>query len=118
MLDDRFGDSFNLQNGRSVCYALIRFEVECGGSALCSTDGLGIGHADAFTYHGIAGVSSPELFTTGPQTYSFTSGTPGVGLDGLSIITGGPTPIDSVLDVYLQDDANIDFIRLWVWYNP
>jgi hypothetical protein len=121
MLDDRFGDSFNLQNGRSVCYALIRLTIRCAGSSLCSTDGLSIGQMDAFTFHAIAGISDPDLFNPGPQTYSFTGVAgdgSGVGLDGLSMITGGPTPVDSILDIYLQDDAEIDSIRLWVWYNP
>jgi len=114
MNNGRFGDSFNLQNTRSVCYAVIKFRAKNTGD-VPSTDGLTIGHVESggspFTV--VAQVLEPGALPL-TQTYAFDA----TGLALLSGITGGTTPLDSILDVYLQDDAEIDFITLWVWYGP
>jgi hypothetical protein len=117
MANGRFGDSFNLQNTRSVCYALIKFRAKqsFGGA---SNDGLTIGHVESggspFTV--VAQVIDPGA-PPFIQTYAFDA----TGRTLLSDITGvllNKTPLDSILDVYLQDDTKIDFIQLWVWYGP
>jgi hypothetical protein len=114
MLNGRFGDSFNLQNTRSVCYAVIRFRVS-EPVGLANTDSLAIGHLDAtFTFNHVAGILYPAFPGAVIQTYAFDA----TGLGLLSTITGGATPLDSVLDIYIQDDTMIDFVRLWVWYGP
>jgi hypothetical protein len=117
MNNGRFGDSFNLQNTRSVCYAVIRFRAKHTGD-IPHNDGLTIGHVGSggspFTV--VASVTNPGA-TSSTQTYALNA----TGRAKLSEITGvflDKTPLDSVLDVYLQDDTMIDFFSLWVWYGP
>lgn len=119
----RFGDSFNLQNTRSVCYAVIQFRMRDNGFGDATNDALHIGHVEN---NGTFTTVAQVLFLgTPPQTpgvlhtYAFTPN----GRNLLSLITGRDnpstnTPLDSVLDIYLQDDTEIDFIMLWVWYGP
>lgn len=111
-----FGDSFNLQNTRSVCYAVIRFGAKDTGD-IPGNDSLSIGHVGVggSPFTTVARVDDPG-FPPLPviQTYAFTA----AGRALLSGITGGTSPLDSVLDVHLQDDTKIDFIQLWVWYDP
>jgi len=113
MLDGRFGDSFNLQNGRSVCYGIIRFRTNS--ISLASTDGFHIGHvASGGSPFNVAASVTNFPATTVYHNYALDA----TGLALLSSITGGATPLDSVLDVYLQDDTQIDFIKIFIWYGP
>jgi len=117
MINGRFGDSFNLQNTRSVCYAIIQFKAKStdGGS---TNDGLTFGHVGPggtpFTV--VGQIINPGITTTF-QSYALNatgrallSTQTGVGLD--------KTPEQSILDLYLQDDTMLDFFRLYVWYGP
>ncbi len=115
MNNGKFGDSFNLQNTRSACYALIQFSVTPTGD-IPSNDSLTLGHVENGLFIVVAQVINPR-FTTRPQTYALNS----TGLELLSNITGvsrDKTPLDSILDVYLQNDTEIDFIKLLIWYGP
>jgi Ca2+-binding RTX toxin-like protein len=76
-------------------------------------DALTIGHVtNAGTLNVAAQVIHPGAGDL--QAYEFNS----TGLTLLSNITSGPTPLDSILDIFLQDDTMLDFIQLWVWYGP
>ena len=117
MVDDKFGDSFNLQTTRSVCYALISFRVGNTGPDNNNV-GLTFGHVETggspFTM--VAQVITPSGI---PQFQTYALDATGRGL--LSLITGtflDKTPLDSRLDVYLQDDSMIDFIQILIWYGP
>jgi hypothetical protein len=114
-LDDMFGDSFNLQNNRSVCYAVIELRVT--GISAFTTDSIGIGHWDpVLGWKGVAGILSPAS-STGVQKYSLT----GTGLSLLSAQIGGgseaKTAEDAILDVTVQDDTRLDYFKMWVWYG-
>jgi hypothetical protein len=117
MHDGRFGDSFNLQNTRSVCYAIIQFraKVSQGGS---TNDGLTFGHVQfGGSPFDIVGQVINPAGTTTPQSYALDA----TGLSLLSAQTGvqlGKTPLDSIFDVYLQDDTKLDYFRMYVWYGP
>jgi hypothetical protein len=108
-----FGDSFNLQNGRNVCHAVVSFRTRPTGD-IPATDGLTIGHVGpgGAPFNIVAQVIDPSA---GPalKTYALTV----AGRALLSAITSAASPLDSILDVFLQDDAEIDFVRLWVWYQ-
>ncbi len=116
-MDNRFGDSFNLQNTRSVCYAVIEYRVKStnGGS---TNDGLTFGHVGAggAPFDIVGQVINP-------------AGSPGVhhyALDATGrVLLGTQTgmhmdkaPADSIFDLYLQDDTAIDYFKLYVWYGP
>lgn len=116
--DDFFGDSFNLQNTRGVCYALIKFRAKVSNGSLAKNDGLVLGHVGngGTPFDVVASVGNPALFT-GIQSYALDA----TGLSLLSQQTGyflGKTPDQSILDLYLQDDTMIDFFKLYVWYGP
>jgi len=112
-LNEEVGDSFNLQNKRSVCYGIIRFRTNS--ISLASTDGFHIGHvASGGSPFNVAASVTDFPATTVDHNYALDA----TGLTLLSSITGGATPLDSVLDAYLQDDSQIDFIRIFIWYGP
>jgi hypothetical protein len=114
--DMAFGESFNLQNTRSVCYALLTFKVKKS-TALPSPDGLTVGHAeDDGSFTAVARVLEPGT-TQAVQEYAFDA----TALGFLSNITGthlDKNPFDSILDIYLMDDTLLDFIEFRVWYGP
>lgn len=119
MDNGRFGDSFNLQNDRSVCYAVIQFRAKQTGD-IPSNDGLTFGHIQTggAPFNVVGQVINPGG-TTAIQHYALDA----TGLKLLSTQTGyfaptTTTPSDSVFDVYLQDDTEIDFFRMFVWYGP
>ena len=109
-----FRDSFNLQNTRSVCHAVIQFATRTTGD-IPSNDLLTMGHVDInHNWSKVAWVTNPG---TGAQTYAFDA----TGLNLLSQLTGAVIshlPADSVFDVFLEDDTMIDFFRMFVWYGP
>jgi|KBSMisStaDraftv2_1062788.scaffolds.fasta_scaffold566319_2 hypothetical protein len=115
--NSRFGDSFNLQNTRSVCYAIIEFSaVPLARDA--PNDGLTIGHVQpgGTQFDVVAQLLYPG-FTTARQRYALDA----TGLMLLSLQTGvnmDRTPADSILDVFLQDDTMIDNFNIYVWYGP
>lgn len=115
MSDGRFGDSFNLQNTRGVCYAVIQFktQVSSGGS---QNDGLTMGHlGNGGAPFGIVA----QVINPGTATHSYALDAAGRSL--LSQQTGwgmNKSPQDSVFDFYLQDDTKLDFFRMFVWYGP
>lgn len=117
MSNGRFGDSFNLQNTRGVCYAVIQYRTKSTDSG-SPNDGLTFGHigpgGSPFTVVGqvinsgsVSPIQSYALDATGLKLLSQQSG---YFLD--------KTPDDSILDLYLQDDTMIDFFRMYVWYGP
>jgi hypothetical protein len=117
MADGRFGDSFNLQNTRGVCYAVIQFKAQAsnGGS---QNDGLTLGHVNngGSPFDIVAQVINPGALPN-VQSYALTA----AGRNLLGAQTGwggGKTPAQSVLDLYLQDDTKLDFFRMFVWYGP
>jgi hypothetical protein len=117
MVNGRFGDSFNLQNTRGVCYAVIQFKAQSsnGGS---TNDGLTFGHVNngGLPFDVVAQVINPGAVTT-VQSYALTA----AGRSLLSQQTGwglNKTPQQSVLDLYLQDDTKLDFFRMFIWYGP
>jgi hypothetical protein len=116
MDNGRFGDSFNLQNTRSVCYAIVQFRVKPTGD-IPDNDALVFGHVDSTpAYTVVAQVNDPGALA-GIQTYALTP----AGLAALSLQTGvnmDKAPSDSILDVYMEDDSEIDFLRVFVWYGP
>ena len=118
VINGRVGDSFNLQNTRSVCHALIQYRARYSmGADRPDNDGLTIGHVGngGSPFSVIAQVIDPGAAPY-HQTHAFTS----AGLALLSNLTGvnlNRTPLDSILDIFLQDDTKIDFIRLWIWYG-
>jgi len=109
-------DSFNLQNTRSVCHAIIEFKTKFTGD-VPGNDGFSIGHVDgAGTFQSVAGMSNPYSVTTGVQRFSLDD----AGLALLSVQTGvnmDKTPQDSVLDLFAQDDFKVDYFHIWVWYG-
>jgi hypothetical protein len=114
-----FGESFNLEDKRKVCYAMLQMGLdELNG--LASNDTLSIGRASAGpprTFSPSAGqVTRPGAPGPGPvtRTWAFSA----AGLTALSTITGSANPNDSVLDIFMQDDTAIDYMTLWVWYHP
>lgn len=116
MVDGRFGDSFNLQHTRGICHAVVQFRAKAsnGGAA---NDGLTIGHVvNNSPFAIVAQVINPGS-TTAVQSYALDA----TGLGNLSAQTGwgmNKTRDQSVLDVYLQDDTQLDFFRVFVWYGP
>jgi hypothetical protein len=109
-IDNAFwGDSFNLQNSRSVCYALVQFRVKPTGD-LPSNDFLSMVHfhPDGATNDPIAKVGYPGA-VTGIQTYALDA----TGLAALSTVTGSAS---AVFDAVMEDDSSIDFFNLYVWY--
>jgi hypothetical protein len=117
MVNGRFGDSFNLQNTRGVCYAVIQFKAQStnGGS---TNDGLTFGHVNpgGSPFDIVAQVINPGAVPN-VQSYALTA----AGRNVLSGQTGwglNRTPAQSVLDLYLQDDTKLDFFRMFVWYGP
>jgi hypothetical protein len=118
MSDGRFGDSFNLQNTRGICYAVIEFKAKStnGGSP---NDGLTMGHvvgSNGSPFDVVAQIINPGAVTT-VQSYAFDA--TGRGL--LAQQTGwglNKAPAQSVLDLYLQDDTMLDFFRMYIWYAP
>jgi hypothetical protein len=117
MLDGRFGDSFNLQNTRSVCYAVIQFKAKAT-NGLASNDGLTFGHVGpGGTPFDVVGQVIYPAATSGVQSYALDAN----GLALISVQTGAglnKTPDQSILDLYLQDDTMLDFFRIYVWYGP
>ncbi len=114
MLNGRLGDSFNLQNTRSVCYAVIHFRAGPTGGG---NDALHMGHVESSGSFTIAASVLNGPAATFSQIYAFDAN----GRAALSLQTGinlDRTPADSVLDVYLQDDTMIDFFEVLVWYGP
>ncbi len=117
MADGRFGDSFNLQNTRSVCYAIIQFKAKTsnGGS---SNDGLTFGHVEpgGAPFDVVGQVIFPGAVNA-VQSYALDA----TGRSLLSLQTGvllDKTPDQSIFDLYLQDDTKLDFFKLYVWYGP
>lgn len=111
-----FGESFNLQNTRSVCAAMLQFKVKQG-SAPPSPGDLTLGHAEAdgsFTV--VAQVLEPHTTQT-VQMYMLDA----VGLALLSNITGvnlDKSPLDSIVDIYMTNNTQLDFLEWHVWYGP
>lgn len=117
MLDGRFGDSFNLQHTRGVCHAVVQFRAKAS-NAGSANDGLTMGHVvnSNQPFSVVAQVINPGS-TTAVQSYALDA----TGLGQLSAQTGwgmNKTRDQSVLDVYLQDDTQLDFFRIFVWYGP
>jgi hypothetical protein len=115
LVNGRFGDSFNLQNTRGVCYAVIEFKTQVS-NAGATNDGLTMGHVNTggAPFDIVAQVINPG---TAAHAYAFNatgrsllSGQTGWGLDR--------APAQSVFDLFLQDDTKLDFFRLYVWYGP
>jgi hypothetical protein len=116
MVDGRFKDSFNLQNTRSVCHAVIQFrtQVSNGGS---QNDGLTIGHMQSPALWVLPYVA--QVINPGTATHTYALNPTGLNLLSQQTgASGGKAPSDSVLDVFLQDDTKIDFFRVFVWYGP
>lgn len=115
MTDDWFGDSFNLQNGRRVCHALLRVTFQKNGG---TNDTLVVGHVSSgvFASPRAAQVNYPGAPGTTAVTYLWAFDATGIA--ELSNITSASTPEDAVLDFYVEDDTAVDNIRLWVWYHP
>jgi hypothetical protein len=116
MQDGRLGDTFNLQNTRSVCHALIEFKAKSS-AGLFSNDGLTLGHLEpgGTVFNQVASIGNPGG-TTASQTYAFDA----AGLGLLSQLTGvnlDKTVQQSILDLYLQDDTKLDYFQLYVWYG-
>lgn len=117
--DSHFGDSFNLQNNRSVCYAIVEFATQRSGTPLWSNDVMSIGHTGTdMILQPVGQVIVPNDGASGRHKMLAFDQT-GLGL--LSALTGqalDKKPEDSILDVYLEDDTAIDYFRLYVWYGP
>jgi hypothetical protein len=119
MVNGRFGDSFNFQNTRSVCYAVIQFKATVT-SVGATNDGLTFGHVDpgGAPFNVVGQVIYPgNPATPGVQSYALDAN----GRALLSVQTGiglNKTPDQSILDLYLQDDTMLDFFRIYVWYGP
>jgi hypothetical protein len=114
--DRIFGESFNLEDKRKVCYAMLQVGLD-DLNGLATNDTLNIGRASGGTFSPFAGqVTHPGAPGPGPvtRTWAFSA----AGLTALSTITGSPNPHDSVVDIYMQDDTAIDYMTLWVWYQP
>jgi len=117
MDNGRWGDSFNLQNTRGVCYVVIKFRTK-GTGDIPDNDALVIGHVQP-------GGSPMDLVgeilnipaKTGIQSYALDA----TGLSLLSQQTGyslDKTAEQSILDMYIEDDSMIDFMQVYVWYGP
>jgi hypothetical protein len=111
-----FGDSFNLQNTRSVCYAIVQFKAKPT-TVNDPWTALTFGHVGpgGAPFDIVAQVLDPGL-TQSVQTY----GLDATGLGLLSKQTGfqlDKTPEQSVLDVYLWRNTRLDFVRIYVWYG-
>ena len=111
MLDGRFGDSFNLQNNRTVCHAVIEFQAQ---TVIGTNDGLHFGHVQAGgAPFNIVGSVIPPAAITGVQRYALDA----TGLALLSAQTSNSNPLDTIFDLYVQDDTTIDYFKLYVWYH-
>ena len=114
--DRQFGESFNLEDKRRVCYAMLHVGLD-DNNALASNDRLNIGRASGATFSPLAAqVVHPGAPGPGPvaPTWAFNA----AGITALSTITGSSSPNNAVLDIFLQDDTTIDHMMLWVWYHP
>lgn len=110
MFNGRFGDSFNLQNGRSVCHAVIEFQAQNAPS----NDGLTFGHVGpGGTPFNIVGQIINPGWTGAVQRYALDA----TGLALLSAQTSNSSPLDTIFDLYLQDDTMLDYFKLYVWYG-
>ena len=118
-VNKQFGDSFNLQHTRGVCYALVQFRVKSNQTD-SANDGLTLGHVtnSSQPFAVVAQVINPAALGPGVlQSYALDA----TGRNLLSAQTGwgmDKTRDQSVLDVYLQDDTALDFFRIFVWYGP
>lgn len=115
--NQHMGDSFNLQHQRSVCHAVIEFKARRTGDFPVN-DLLTIGHSDGggLGVFPVAQVTDPGS-NTAMQSYALDA----TGLALLSLQTGinlDKSPQDAMLDLYLQDDTELDYFRLHVWYGP
>ena len=118
LIGGKFGDSFNLQNQRGVCYAVLMFRAQVGVGSSLPLNELVVGHVDPtlnqFTQ--VAKVSA-GIWPIGTQSYAFTL----AGRNSLGTLTGwglNAAPADSILDILFRDSGKIDFLRLYVWYGP
>lgn len=115
MVNGRFGDSFNLQNTRGVCYAVIQFKTQVS-TAGAQNDGLTMGHIGpgGTPFDIVAQVINP-----GTAMHSYALDANGRNLLGAQTGWGmNKSPLQSVFDFYLQDDTKLDFFRMFVWYGP
>lgn len=115
--DRWFGESFNLEERRRVCHAVLRVTVKPN-NPIATNDSLTIGQVSGNTFAPLAGqvINPGNAPGTAAVTgvWSFNA----AGLAALSTITGTASPNNSVLDIYLHDDTTIDHVVLWVWYHP
>lgn len=126
----RVAESFNLQNSRSVCYAVIDFKVAVSGvpAGFEATD-LYLGHTPnqptnptgGTTFFSPTPIVSVEGIPVGTNAYTFAFSPTGLVL--LTNMIGGnvgdsSTPLTSVLDIYLRYLQKIDNFEMRVWYAP
>jgi hypothetical protein len=112
-----WGDSFNLQNTRGVCYAIIKFRTEATGD-IVDNDAFLVGHLESGSgpFDLVARIDNPDA-KTGVQAYALDA----TGLSLLSQQTGynlDKTLDQSILDTYLEDDSSVDFFQIYIWYGP
>jgi CSLREA domain-containing protein len=116
-----FGDSFNLEEGRRVCHAVLRVTARHSGDVPLN-DGLTIGRSRPPVTPPPPRVMTPMVAQainpggSGTATSVWALNTAGIA--ALTTITSSTNNVDAVLDFYLQDDTTIDHIMLWVWYHP
>lgn len=112
MINARFGDSFCLQENRTVCKAELRYRVRSTGDNP-SNDVLNLMHANG-------GCAAPTIVATiltpllnGSYVHTLTA----TEIGNLNTLLGSGVPGAGTLDIYLEDDTEIDYVTLQVWYN-
>ncbi|MDO9104849.1 MAG: hypothetical protein Q7U57_07790 [Methylovulum sp.] len=110
LFSQQVGDSFYLQPGRTVCYAMFKYGMQK--AVGFADDQLLIGtSSNAFTTP-VASVSPPVL-PNHPTSVTRTFALNAAGRNRLTNLLS----TDHVLDVHLQDNTKLDYIEFWVWYD-
>lgn len=111
-LNMHFGDSMRIRPCK-VCRAQLEIRVKRASSTSAANDALHVGGAPFNT--AVLKVASPVPLwqSTGLTDRVLTVPLPAAALN--NYIFNGP-PGTSLLDVYVQDDSNVDYAKLTVWY--
>jgi hypothetical protein len=105
-----FADSFKLRSCR-ICYATLEVSVRHYQDNW-GNDGITVGAAPFNTSPGVILVNAAIWNPTTPNPKTLTYALPAAALNSL-LMTG---PMPPWLDVVAQDDTDLDYARLSVWY--
>jgi hypothetical protein len=114
--DDRrentfFADSFRLRNCR-VCYATLEVRVRHY-TDIWSNDSITVGVAPFYNAPGLKFIHTGLWSPPGPNPKTLTYALPAAALN--SFLMSGQMP--STLDVSMQDDTDVDYAKLSVYYH-